>query len=91
MLIGERGRPPVLAHDVRSVITAPWQGRHSGKPEEAYEAITRLSPGPYAELFARYQRAGWQCFGAELAVAAPGSGQFEFRSTSALSLDMRYI
>ncbi len=66
VLIGERGKPEVRSHSVRSVVTAPWQGRHSGKPEEIYEAIERLSGGPYAELFARRQRPGWDCYGDEL-------------------------
>ena len=74
VLIGERGRPPVLAHDVRSVVTAP-RGEHSEKPEQLYQSIARLSPGPYVELFARAQRAGWQCYGDALAVSAPPVSQ----------------
>jgi N6-adenosine-specific RNA methylase IME4 len=36
---------------------------HSWKPEEQYEIIEACSPGPYLELFARRQRAGWMCWG----------------------------
>jgi N6-adenosine-specific RNA methylase IME4 len=36
---------------------------HSWKPEEQYQIIEACSPGPYIELFARRQRAGWTCWG----------------------------
>ncbi len=36
---------------------------HSWKPEDQYEIIEACSPGPYIELFARRQRAGWTCWG----------------------------
>ena len=32
---------------------------HSAKPDGAYDLIERASPGPYAELFARRARFGW--------------------------------
>lgn len=64
-LIGVRGRPPVLSHSVRSVFEAPV-GRHSEKPDEFYRVVESLSPGPYAELFARRRRRGWTVFGNEL-------------------------
>jgi N6-adenosine-specific RNA methylase IME4 len=32
---------------------------HSGKPDGSYDLIERASPGPYAELFARRARFGW--------------------------------
>ncbi len=28
--------------------------------------VERLSPGPYADLFARRQRSGWLCIGDEV-------------------------
>lgn len=64
-LIGVRGRPPVLSHSVRSVFEAPV-GRHSEKPDEFYRIVESLSPGPYAEMFARRRRRGWASFGNEL-------------------------
>ena len=73
VLIGERGRPELLARNVRSVIETRPTG-HSVKPGEFYDAFERLSPGPYAELFARRERVGWQCFGDELARSAPDVG-----------------
>lgn len=43
------------------------RGRHSEKPEEFYELVERVSPGPYLEMFARRTRDGWDAFGDEVA------------------------
>ena len=40
--------------------------RHSEKPDESYELIESISPGPRLELFARRKRAGWHTWGNEL-------------------------
>ena len=41
--------------------------RHSQKPEAAYNIIERLYPeGKKIELYARNQRAGWDCWGNEV-------------------------
>ena len=40
---------------------------HSRKPDEQYELIESCSPGAYLELFARYGRPGWTCWGDESA------------------------
>jgi N6-adenosine-specific RNA methylase IME4 len=53
-----------LRRDVRELIIAPRR-QHSQKPDEAYERIERLWPGPYLELFARNRRPGWQGMGNE--------------------------
>jgi N6-adenosine-specific RNA methylase IME4 len=37
--------------------------KHSKKPYFFHELIEKTSPGPYLELFAREQRAGWDVFG----------------------------
>ena len=39
---------------------------HSRKPEEPYELIEHHLPGPYLELFARRERAGWDVWGDEV-------------------------
>lgn len=53
LLLGTWGSPPpVKDRSVSSVITAPRM-RHSQKPIEQYELISRLYDGPYIELFAR--------------------------------------
>ena len=68
-LVATRGKPPIRSHSVRSVFAAPVQ-EHSRKPDEFYELIEGLCPGPYAELFARRVRAGWAQFGDQLPQAA---------------------
>jgi len=74
-LIAVRGRPLVRSHSVRSVFDAPV-GAHSAKPDAFYELVERLYAGPYTELFARRQRAGWQCLGNQLDTApANDNGQ----------------
>lgn len=64
-LIGSRGHPPVLNRSVRSCFEAKYT-RHSGKPEKFFDIVKRLSPGPYAELFARVPRPKWLQIGNEL-------------------------
>lgn len=61
-LLGTRGHPRRLSKDVAEVIHAP-RGPHSEKPDEVYERIERLVPGPYLELFARRKREGWAVHG----------------------------
>lgn len=39
---------------------------HSRKPDELYDVIEACSPGPYLELFARFQRPNWNQWGDEL-------------------------
>lgn len=39
--------------------------RHSAKPDEIFEIAERLYPPPYAEMFSRKNREGWDCFGDE--------------------------
>jgi N6-adenosine-specific RNA methylase IME4 len=62
--LGRRGRPGILAHDVRELIVAPRR-EHSRKPAEAYERIERFCSGPRLDLFGRQSRRGWTVFGDE--------------------------
>jgi N6-adenosine-specific RNA methylase IME4 len=64
-LLATRGHPQRLNADVPQVIIAPVR-EHSRKPDEVYERIERLLPGPYVELFARQQRPGWDAWGNEV-------------------------
>jgi N6-adenosine-specific RNA methylase IME4 len=64
-LLGRRGNPRILAHDVRELIVAPVR-EHSRKPDEVHERIERLVVGPYLELFARNRRPGWISVGDEV-------------------------
>jgi N6-adenosine-specific RNA methylase IME4 len=56
------GAPPRLSAGVRKLIVAPRR-EHSRKPDEQYPRIEKLAPGPYAELFARQRRPGWDAWG----------------------------
>ncbi len=38
---------------------------HSRKPDHIYDLVERCSAGPFLELFARFQRAGWTQWGNE--------------------------
>ncbi|MHB8877489.1 MAG: MT-A70 family methyltransferase [Myxococcaceae bacterium] len=64
VLFGVKGKLPLKANDIPNLFEAP-QGRHSEKPEAFFDLVERASPGPYLELFARRQRLGWVCWGAE--------------------------
>lgn len=64
-LIAQSGHPATLDKSVRSMFEAPV-GRHSEKPDVFFTLVERLREGPYCELFARRQRAGWTCLGQEL-------------------------
>lgn len=73
-IVATRGKPELLARNVRSVFDAPTPPRgdghavHSAKPETFYtEVVEKLCRGPYLELFARARRPGWTCVGNEVA------------------------
>lgn len=65
LLLGVKGKPKQKVKNLRSVFLIPPR-KHSQKPEEIMDAIEQYSNGPYAELFARRERAGWSCFGNEI-------------------------
>ena len=64
-LVATRGRPERLSASVPSVFYAQRQ-LHSQKPDEFYDIVEQLSPGPYYEMFARKVRPGWEQMGDEL-------------------------
>jgi N6-adenosine-specific RNA methylase IME4 len=67
-LICVRGKSPsrlTLSHSEPSVFFAA-RGAHSAKPDEFYEKVERLVPGPRLELFARKLRQGWTQIGDQL-------------------------
>ncbi|MDR7574352.1 MAG: MT-A70 family methyltransferase [Armatimonadota bacterium] len=39
---------------------------HSRKPDVVYQLIEAMYDGPYAELFARRRRPGWEVWGDEV-------------------------
>lgn len=65
ILFGVRGKNArTLAPGRRQVNFLATQKReHSRKPDEQYDLIEACSPGPYLELFARGERAGWDVWG----------------------------
>jgi N6-adenosine-specific RNA methylase IME4 len=62
------------SHEAKQRIDATafhWKrGRHSAKPPEFFELTESVSEGPYLELFARTERAGWDVWGNEVADVA---------------------
>lgn len=64
--LGTRGSPKRNEHGkgVRRLIVAERR-EHSRKPDETYDRIETLVPGPYAELFSRSSRPGWDAMGNE--------------------------
>lgn len=66
LLLGVRGRLRTLAPARSQVnVICTRKREHSRKPDEAYGLIEACSPGPYAELFARGTRPGWDAWGDE--------------------------
>lgn len=44
-----------------------WKrGRHSAKPQDFYDLVEAVSPGPYLEMYARHSRPGWAVWGNEV-------------------------
>ncbi len=74
VLFGVRGNLRTLDPGRRmpNIIVAP-KTVHSRKPEEIYRIIELCSPGPYIELFARSERAGWTVWGNEVDKFPPSS------------------
>lgn len=44
------------------------RGRHSEKPQEFFDLVETLSPGPRLEMYGRKLRPGWEVFGNEVNV-----------------------
>jgi len=66
ILFGVRGSMRTLPPGRTMVnLFSSRKREHSRKPDEFYEIIEACSPGPYLELFARFQRQGWDQWGNE--------------------------
>lgn len=48
------------------------RGRHSEKPQEFFDLVERVSPGPYLEMFARTARPNWSAWGNEISARSLG-------------------
>lgn len=67
ILFGVKGKMRTLQPGRTQVnIISQRKREHSRKPDELYDIIEQCSPGPYLELFARYERPGWSQWGDEL-------------------------
>jgi N6-adenosine-specific RNA methylase IME4 len=67
ILFGVRGKNARTREAGRRQVNflATRKQEHSRKPDEQYAIIEACSPGPYLELFARGNRPGWTCWGAQ--------------------------
>lgn len=63
-VFASRGRCPPLVRNRLNVLMAQ-RTRHSAKPDEFYELVEAVSPGPYLELFGRRRRSDWTVLGDE--------------------------
>ena len=84
VLFGVRGQLRTLKPGRRQVnIIKSRKREHSKKPDELYDIIEACSPGPYLELFARGQRAGWDQWGNEAEDYSPTWPTYANNSQSA--------
>jgi N6-adenosine-specific RNA methylase IME4 len=67
-LLATRGHPHRQSARVPKLVIAPRR-EHSRKPDEVYDSIEALCPGPYLELFARTERPGWDGWGHEAGIS----------------------
>lgn len=66
VLFGVRGSLRTSPPGRRQVnLVSTRKREHSRKPDEIYDVIEACSPGPYLEIFARFQRPGWRQWGNE--------------------------
>ncbi|MCR4315473.1 MAG: MT-A70 family methyltransferase [Planctomycetes bacterium] len=66
VLFGVRGSMRTLQPGRTQVNVLESRKReHSRKPDEIYDVIESCSPGPYLEVFARFEREGWTQWGNE--------------------------
>jgi N6-adenosine-specific RNA methylase IME4 len=64
-LLATKGTPVRISRSVRQLIIAPRR-EHGQKPDEIYDRIEALVPGPYLEMFVRSARSGWDSWGNEV-------------------------
>jgi N6-adenosine-specific RNA methylase IME4 len=59
VILASRGKPMTPEHKPLSTWYEWPQGEHSAKPDAFYDLVEQVSPAPYAELFSRRARFGW--------------------------------
>lgn len=65
-----KGTLPLARKNAETVFEAPIT-RHSEKPAAFYRLVESCSPGPYADIFARRKRPGWDVLGDEVTADEP--------------------
>jgi N6-adenosine-specific RNA methylase IME4 len=63
-LMATKGNYKVFRNNESTLLQADRQ-KHSEKPDAFYSMVEKLCPGIKADMFARKQREGWYCWGAE--------------------------
>jgi|GEM_PF-438472 len=64
-VVGTIGKPRVQSRSIRNLIAAPVR-EHSRKPDQMHQDVEALYAGPYAELFSRQRRPGWETWGNDI-------------------------
>lgn len=87
-IIGTKGKPPVISHDISNLIE-DFMREHSRKPDCQYEFCEGLNRGPYLEMFARQSWPNWDTFGNETEKFPVGSSQLT-ESPLAFQMDLGF-
>ena len=66
ILLGKKGSLAFLDTKSFPCCFNAARGKHSEKPNEFYELVRRVSPGPRIDIFARKERKGWDVYGNEV-------------------------
>ena len=68
VLFGVRGKLRLTTGTavVPNVLFTPRVLKHSLKPNQFFDLVEEVSPGPYLEMFARQERPGWSHWGNEM-------------------------
>jgi len=65
VVFGKKGNMPFLDTKAFPTCFTAERREHSRKPDEFYELVKRVSPGPLLEMYARESREGWTQWGNE--------------------------
>lgn len=70
-ILAVRGRTPKPTKAVPTLLLTPRIQRHSQKPDEFYDVVESVSPGPYLEMFSRKSHDGWDAWGNQTGTLDP--------------------
>lgn len=63
VLFGKKGNLKGMRREPTTWFNWPRIRKHSAKPQEFFDLVEEISPGPRVELFARMARPGWDSWG----------------------------